>query len=148
MVVTECYFVQYPSDCKDSALNDEEHDGLKLPIVRDGARIAPTTNDLDYLKRRTIPQVTITKPQQELPQLSIPNKVSSRDVFQSETPETPASLSSPIVGIVDLTTYVKTISPVPLCHGGFCDIYLGEWERRLALNEGGEKTDTQVHVSR
>lgn len=72
-------------------------------------------------------------------QLSIPpsrpivRDVSSLDDSsppQSESPQTPASIISPISGVVDLTRNVMTTSPYAEAHGGLSDIYLGEWHRR------------------
>lgn len=46
---------------------------------------------------------------------------------QSESPQTPASITSPIAGVVDLTKDVTTTSTYSVAQGGLSDIYLGEW---------------------
>lgn len=59
-----------------------------------------------------------------------------------ESPVTPASLTSPITGVVDLTRSVRTISSSPVAHGGLSDIYKGEWDR--GASEGDDAvTDSQ-----
>ncbi|THU98775.1 hypothetical protein K435DRAFT_521449 [Dendrothele bispora CBS 962.96] len=65
---------------------------------------------------------------------------------QSTTPETPASLSSPIVGVVDLTKNVRTTSTGPDFHGGYSDIYCGEWEKELEVdsNLDDARSDTSA----
>ncbi|KAF8869271.1 hypothetical protein BD779DRAFT_763646 [Infundibulicybe gibba] len=68
-----------------------------------------------------------------LPLLSIPSSTRGQTTSSSDSPETPASLSSPIVGVVDLTRAIRTISSSSVAAGGFSDIYEGEWERH---NEG------------
>ncbi|RDB31079.1 putative serine/threonine-protein kinase drkC [Hypsizygus marmoreus] len=67
-----------------------------------------------------------------LPHLSIPS-----DIHRNEgiTPDTPASLSSPITGVVDLTKSVKTLNSSPATTGGFSDIYRGEWTRTSSGND-------------
>lgn len=81
----------------------------------------------------------------DLPQLSIPSPktltVSAR-LGTPKTPETPHSLTSPELRVVDLTKCVKTISKEAEAHGGFSDIYIGEWERvhDPEKNESGGST--------
>ncbi|KAL0959123.1 hypothetical protein HGRIS_014417 [Hohenbuehelia grisea] len=70
-----------------------------------------------------------------LPQLSIPPSLPAVVI---ESPETPASLSSPVVGVVDLTKRIRTRSKDPLMHGGFSDIYMGEWEQDAFASNDGE----------
>lgn len=74
---------------------------------------------------------------QLLPHLSIPLH-STVTPIPSETPEseTPVSLNSPLIGIVDLSSAVKTTESAPVTHGGFSDIYKAEWER--TLHDDGE----------
>jgi len=62
---------------------------------------------------------------------------------QSESPETPASLSSPIAGVVDLTNRVKTVSSGPVAHGGLSDIYKGV---RYSSNSGEDEGDETILV--
>lgn len=56
---------------------------------------------------------------------------------QSESPETPASITTPIAGVVDLTKHVATTSKFAVAQGGLSDIYMGEWYR--TNGDGGEK---------
>ncbi len=75
------------------------------------------------------------------PSRSIVGTISSLDdssTPQSDSPQTPASLISPISGVVDLTKDVMTTSPFAVAHGGLSDIYLGEWHRRDADTGGIE----------
>ncbi|KAF8896752.1 hypothetical protein CPB84DRAFT_1208283 [Gymnopilus junonius] len=96
-------------------------------------------------------------------QLSIPSFVARTSVLkdnspqtdgstpQSESPETPASVSSPIAGVVDLTKDVVTTSQEPVAQGGLSDIYLGEWYRSMDDDEGGmqkEKTVVAIKLLR
>lgn len=60
------------------------------------------------------------------------------------TPETPVSLSSPIVGVVDLTRNITTTSSGPVSHGGCSDIYQGELE--LTAPDGGAKEKNKIQV--
>ena len=62
---------------------------------------------------------------------------------QSESPLTPASLSSPIAGVVDLTNRVKTISAGPVAHGGLSDIDKGE---RYSSGSGEDEGDETILV--
>jgi hypothetical protein len=62
---------------------------------------------------------------------------------KSESPLTPASLSSPIAGVVDLTNRVKTISSGPVAHGGLSDIYKGE---RYSSGSGEDDGDETILV--
>lgn len=62
---------------------------------------------------------------------------------QSESPLTPASLSSPIAGVVDLTNRIKTISSGPVAHGGLSDIYKGE---RYSSGSGVDEGDETILV--
>ncbi|KAF4585151.1 hypothetical protein EYR40_001988 [Pleurotus pulmonarius] len=88
----------------------------------------------------------------DLPQLSIPSPrtltVSARRLGTPKTPETPHSLTSPELRVVDLTKCVKTISKDAEAHGGFSDIYMGEWERvhDPEENESGSSTVITVAV--
>ncbi|PPR05804.1 hypothetical protein CVT26_010154 [Gymnopilus dilepis] len=83
-------------------------------------------------------------PQMRL-QLSIPpllsksGSITAGSTPQSESPETPASVTSPIAGVVDLTKYVATTSKEAVAHGGLSDIYLGEWHRTEESWVAGEK---------
>ncbi|KAK7457133.1 hypothetical protein VKT23_010433 [Stygiomarasmius scandens] len=75
---------------------------------------------------------------------------SESSISTTPSPETPASLSSPIVGVVDLTKHVKTTSNEPEFHGGYSDIYCGEWEREFDPPEtenkpGAQLDDHKVH---
>ena len=63
---------------------------------------------------------------------------------QSESPETPLSLSSPIAGVVDLTKDVKTISTFAVAQGGLSDIFKGEWYQRYC--DGGRNEEVIVPV--
>lgn len=63
---------------------------------------------------------------------------------QSESPLTPASLSSPIAGVVDLTNRVKTTSSGPVAHGGLSDIYKGV---RYGSGSGEEEGDETILVA-
>lgn len=78
-----------------------------------------------------------------LPHLSIPSKALLNDALlhahTPETPETPASLSSP-TGVVDLTQCIKTVTESPVTTGGFSDIYKGDWIR--------ESMDVELRVVR
>jgi hypothetical protein len=56
---------------------------------------------------------------------------------QSESPQTPASITTPIAGVVDLTKDVTTTSKFAVAQGGLSDIYMVEWYR--TNNDGGEK---------
>ena len=67
------------------------------------------------------------------PSRSVVGDISSPDdssTPQSDSPQTPASIISPISGVVDLTKDVMTTSPFAVAHGGLSDIYLGEWHKR------------------
>jgi hypothetical protein len=70
-----------------------------------------------------------------------PNHTSSSPQSQSSppTPVSAASLNSPVIGVIDLTTAVRTLTVSPIVHGGYSDIYRGEWER---TDEGVEETAT------
>lgn len=65
---------------------------------------------------------------------------------QSESPETPLSLSSPIAGVVDLTKHIKTISTFAVAQGGLSDIYKGEWYQSERDCEGESKEAIVVPV--
>ncbi|KAJ8502893.1 hypothetical protein ONZ45_g11343 [Pleurotus djamor] len=73
----------------------------------------------------------------QLPQLCIPPQCSQVPGLSpnpgSRTPDSPspASLNSAERRIVDLTQCMRTISKEPDAHGGFSDIYQGEWERAV-----------------
>jgi hypothetical protein len=56
---------------------------------------------------------------------------------QSESPQTPASITTPIAGVVDLTKDVTTTSKFAVAQGGLSDIYMGEWYRTNV--DGGAK---------
>ena len=87
------------------------------------------------------PQRLKSKPSHQLlPSLSIPHHLITPPT-SSGTPEseTPASLSSPLVGIVDLSRSVKTTESAPVTHGGFSDIYKAEWERTISEDDGSTK---------
>ncbi|TFK31104.1 hypothetical protein BDQ12DRAFT_319570 [Crucibulum laeve] len=79
-------------------------------------------------------------------QLSLRLAIPSDDYSpqSSNSPETPATLSSPITGIVDLTRYLKTHSSSPVAQGGLSDIYKGEWERQS--EEDGRKESVLVAI--
>ncbi|KAF5372308.1 hypothetical protein D9615_009223 [Tricholomella constricta] len=64
-----------------------------------------------------------------LPLLSIPLHRYPHSRSTSVTPDsdTPASTTSPIAGVVDLTHRVKTLNESPVTTGGFSDIYRGIW---------------------
>ncbi|KAF8805661.1 hypothetical protein BYT27DRAFT_7192255 [Phlegmacium glaucopus] len=82
-------------------------------------------------------------------QLSIPGApptASSSISPQSESPETPASLSSPIAGVVDLTKHVKTISTYAVAQGGLSDIYKGEWHQSEMGCDGENKEVVVVAI--
>ncbi|KAJ7595485.1 kinase-like domain-containing protein [Mycena floridula] len=86
---------------------------------------------------------------QHLPHLSIPSqRIRSSFPLPSETPETetPPSLGSPIVGVVDLTAFVKNIDSSPVTHGGLSDIYQGELERK-SMDEDGRETSSIVPIA-
>ena len=91
-------------------------------------------------------------PQMRL-QLSIPpllsksGSITAGSTPQSESPETPASVTSPIAGVVDLTKYVATTSKEAVAHGGLSDIYLGEWYRTEESWVAGEKEVVRVSSS-
>jgi serine/threonine protein kinase len=67
-----------------------------------------------------------------------PSPLTEGNTPQSESPETPASVTSPIAGVVDLTKSVTTTSKYAVAHGGLSDIYLGEWHRTENEAEAGE----------
>jgi hypothetical protein len=83
-----------------------------------------------------------------LPHLSIPQHGHAQDLSpsltpdtsQTVTPDTPVSLSSPIAGVIDLTSSVKTLNDSPATTGGFSDIYRGEWTKERAGQDQGSET--------
>ncbi|KAF8054346.1 hypothetical protein FPV67DRAFT_1682643 [Lyophyllum atratum] len=69
-----------------------------------------------------------------LPHLCIPthghtSESITPDTSETVTPSTPASISSPIAGVIDLTSSIQTLNESPVTTGGFFDIYKGEWTR-------------------
>jgi hypothetical protein len=75
------------------------------------------------------------------------NHSSSSPQSQSSppTPVSTASLNSPITGVIDLTTAVRTLTVSPVVHGGYSDIYKGEWER---TDKGVEGTASNGSTTR
>jgi hypothetical protein len=71
------------------------------------------------------------------PRLSIPSR---RPLAGINSPDSPAS---PITRVVDLTQQIRTLSVDAITHGGFADIYWGEWERR---SEDGPATTVRMPV--
>ena len=65
-----------------------------------------------------------TRPSILGPRLLIPSRALLAGI---NSPDSPAS---PVTRVVDLTQQIKTLSKDPFTHGGFADIYWGEWERR------------------
>ncbi|KAF8175098.1 kinase-like domain-containing protein [Pholiota molesta] len=63
---------------------------------------------------------------------------------QSESPQTPASITTPIAGVVDLTKDVTTTSKFAVAQGGLSDIYMGEWYR--TKNDGGDQETLIVAI--
>lgn len=74
-----------------------------------------------------------------------PSSISTTETLvSSSTPQTPVSLGSPIVGVVDLTSNMTTTSSGPVSHGGCSDIYRGELEMRRP--DGDVKEKMQVRI--
>ncbi|KIM84884.1 hypothetical protein PILCRDRAFT_817699 [Piloderma croceum F 1598] len=71
------------------------------------------------------------------PRLSIPSRGPLAGI---NSPDSPAS---PVTRVVDLTQQIKTLSKDAISHGGFADIYWGEWERR---SEDGPATTIFVAI--
>ena len=91
---------------------------------------------------RPYPAIPRRSPPHQSLQVFIPGvaPTTSRSLSpQSESPETPVSLSSPISGVVDLTKYVKTISTFAVAQGGLSDIYKGEWDQSGRDCDDGSK---------
>lgn len=83
-----------------------------------------------------------------LPTLTIPLVQSPPTTYItcSSKPETPASLSSPSTGIIDLTQHVTTLDESPVTAGGFSDIHRGEWTRYGSDDDEGERKIETVPV--
>jgi hypothetical protein len=79
-----------------------------------------------------LPTLPITRPSILGPRLSIPSRGPLAGI---NSPDSPAS---PVTRVVDLTQQIKTLSKDAFTHGGFADIYWGEWERRS--EDGPAKT--------
>ncbi|KAF8953878.1 hypothetical protein BDZ97DRAFT_572314 [Flammula alnicola] len=94
--------------------------------------------------RRSAPQMRL--------QVSIPASATANTAEeitpQSDSPETPASVTSPIAGVVDLTRSVTTTSRYAVAQGGLSDIYMGEWHRAVDDAGVGEKITVAIKLLR
>lgn len=94
------------------------------------------------LPKRSAPHLRLRVSIPEPPPTTAPSSISP----QSESLETPVSLSSPIAGVVDLTKDVKTISTFAVAQGGLSDIYKGEWYQLVEDDCDGESKEIVVPV--
>lgn len=144
-----------------SGITDEDSDLFPLCRFRPRARTTIGLGQSHTLDRGVFFYASSLRPQQVVPQRSAPHlrlQVSIPGLAlttapssvspQSESPQTPVSLSSPIAGVVDLTKHVRTISTFAVAQGGLSDIYKGEWYQSERECDGGSKEQVVVPVSR
>lgn len=126
--------------CNTSAQRDNAEELLSSPPPDEGFTTSAPQASQPFPLPILIARPPIPTPRLlTTPRLLIPNRGPLAGI---NSPDSPAS---PVTRVVDLTQQIRTISKDALTHGGFADIYWGEWERR---SEDGQTKTVRMSIPR